>query len=43
MYTIALNFAVMWSGRYYVLAIDYDRYLIAKHCPIKSNKCKYMA
>jgi len=32
----------MWSGKYYVLAVDYDRYVISKHYPTGSNKCKYM-
>jgi len=38
----------MWSGRFYVLAIDYDRYAILKHCPFESDQrksvpCKYFA
>jgi len=39
-------FAVIWSGRYYVMAVDYYRYAILKHCCFdsaesKSVACKY--
>jgi hypothetical protein len=30
----------MWSGRFYVIAVDYDRYVIFKHCTTESNKRK---
>jgi len=32
----------MWTGNYRVLAVDYDRYLIAKQCPLDSGDGKYM-
>jgi hypothetical protein len=43
LYTIAftyVNFAAIWIGRHYVIAVDYPRYVIIKHCPIDSNKRK---
>jgi len=32
----------MWSGRYYVIAVDYDRCDILNLCPFDSNKRKYV-
>jgi len=26
----------------YVLPVDYNRYVIAKHCPFDENECKYV-
>jgi hypothetical protein len=40
--SIYVNFAAPWTGRYYVKAVDYDRYVILKHCPFDSNKRKYL-
>jgi len=37
-----VTFAETLDGTYNVLAIDYDRYFIAKHRPFHSNKGKYM-
>jgi hypothetical protein len=34
------HFAAIWSGRFYVLAVKYDSYVILKHCPFKSDECK---
>ena len=45
LYTITITyvtFAEMWSGRYCVIATDYDRYFILKICPPNSNKRKYV-
>ena len=36
-------FAVIWSGRYYVIAVDYYRYAILKHCCFGSDTSKSVA
>ena len=44
-YTITflyVTFAAFWTGTYLVLAVDYDRYFIAKHCPLNSNEGMYV-
>jgi hypothetical protein len=44
-YTVTFTyvpFAVIWSGRYYVITIDYDRYCITKLCSFQSNQRKYV-
>jgi hypothetical protein len=35
-------FVAVWSGRAYILAIDYDRYCIGKLCSFESNESKYV-
>ena len=35
-----VTFADIWIGRHYVIAIDYDRYIIFKLCLLDSNKRK---
>ena len=37
-----LTFTAQWNGLSCVLAVDYDRYVIIKHCNYKSNKRKYL-
>ena len=37
---IYITFVAVWSGRAYVLAIDYDRYCIGKLCSFESNERK---
>ena len=37
-----VTFAVLWNGRFYVIAVDYDRYVIFKHCPFNSTQRKYV-
>jgi len=37
-----VTFAALWSGRYNGLAVDYDRYAIAKYSPFDSNEGKYV-
>jgi len=37
-----VTFAASWTGPYRVVAIDYDRYLITKHCPFNSDEGKYV-
>ena len=37
-----VTFAAIWNGRYYVIAIDYEYYVIFKHCPVDSNQRKYV-
>jgi len=32
----------MWNGRSYVIAIDYDRYFIYKHCHFDTSNRKYV-
>jgi len=34
------TFADVWIGRHYVIAIDYDRYIISKLCLPQSNERK---
>jgi hypothetical protein len=29
-----VTFSAFWTGRYYIIAIDYDSYVIMKHCNI---------
>ena len=33
----------MWTGRFYVIAIDYDSYVILKVCPIYTNQGKNLS
>jgi len=33
-------FAAFWTGKFLVLATDYNSYSIWKHCPINSDQCK---
>ena len=35
------NFSVIWSGRFYVLAVDYKRYFIGNLCSDNLDKGKY--
>ena len=37
-----VTFAAMWSGRSYVIAIDYDRYFICKHCHFDTSNRTYV-
>jgi hypothetical protein len=37
-----VTFVALWSGPFYVLAVDYDRYWICKHRPFNSNESKYV-
>jgi hypothetical protein len=37
-----LTFAAFWTGTFLVLEIDYDHYLITKHCPFSSPNRKYV-
>jgi hypothetical protein len=32
----------MWSGYAYVIAVDYDRYVIQIDCIVKLNESKYV-
>jgi len=44
-YKITFNyvtFAAIWNGQAYVVAVDYDRYVIIKHCPVKLSKHKHV-
>jgi hypothetical protein len=34
-------FPAIWNGRYYLTAIDYDRYAIPKLCSEETNQSKY--
>ena len=45
LYTITflyVTFAAHWTGTYNVLAVDYDRYFIAKYSPFDSDEGKYV-
>jgi hypothetical protein len=45
LYIITFTYATlsaMWTGQYYVIAIDYDHYAVVKLCPIGSNASKYV-
>jgi len=33
-------FSVVWNGRLYVLAVDYNRYLIGKLCSVNVDEGK---
>jgi hypothetical protein len=35
-----ITFAAIWTGPYYVLAVEYNSYVILKHCPFDSDECK---
>jgi len=37
-----VTFAALWTGRYNVLAVDYDHYVISKYSPFDSNAGKYV-
>jgi hypothetical protein len=37
-----VTFASVWGSSYYVIAVNYDRYFIAKHCSVMSNKRRYL-
>jgi hypothetical protein len=39
---IYITFAAVWSGRYYIIAIDYDSYVILKSCTFATNERKYV-
>jgi len=38
-----LKFAAKWNGRIYILAVDYNRYVIGKLCTVGSDISKYIA
>ena len=33
----------MWNGNIHTVAVDYDRYVIAKLCYLELNRCKYVS
>ena len=35
-------FAAHHNGRSHVIAVDYDRYFIGKHCTDEAHECKYV-
>jgi hypothetical protein len=37
-----VTFAGKWNGRYYVMAVDYESYVILKGCPFNTNERKYV-
>jgi len=37
-----VTLAAFWTGRYNVLAVDYDRYTISKYSPFDLNEGKYV-
>ena len=41
MFTYA-TFAAIWIGRYYVIATDYDRYVILKMYSFETSQRKYV-